>query len=319
VSTRTADGRYPSRPVTVALPGRLASIGVGTTRVAYRGWQAGVPEPVLLAVCTIPDVPGAREFLSVRFGGKSMGRGGLRNFAMAAGVADAEQWGVSSSPHVMPGAAPVYMIDGLASNFPALSGARAARPGALSSMGSAAMMVVCDDPTLPGCDPSPVDPSPPPPPPPTCDPYVDLPMPGCEETIPDSPPLPEAPDLSVVPAPTGSPTACEARTDDPHLSTTTGFGGRINVKASNSCNGVAPQLVSGSLKRERCFLWVFCGWPTIATGSYSNTAAFVQAMANTDCVWRDGWYVGHGFHQTTFPQGIGSTTTVGYARRIRCW
>ena len=57
VAIRTADGRYLSRPATVAVSKATASKDSRTARFAYRGWAAGADSPVLLAVCTIPDDP----------------------------------------------------------------------------------------------------------------------------------------------------------------------------------------------------------------------------------------------------------------------
>ena len=147
MGTRTADGRYPSRTAA-----RIASIGGRTTRLAYRGWQAELPEPAILAVCTIADVPGAREFLSGRLGGKAMDAKALRAFAKSAGATKTEEWGVGVSPHVMQGAAPVSMIDGLASRFPTIRGARRSVVPMLGGSGDAGVMMICDDPSQPGCD-----------------------------------------------------------------------------------------------------------------------------------------------------------------------
>lgn len=156
-----------------------------------------------------------------------------------------------------------------------------------------------------------------------CDPHAIIPEPGCEETIAVEEPLPPSGDLEVAPILEPSLSfeelRCEGRTDYPHRSTTPGFIGRLNVKAHNICPVAMPQFVSVSLLRQKCFLWIFCWWPTIASGSNTGVAATITAMANTDCRWQVGWYVGRGRHETTFPNGVGGATTVTPAVKIRCW
>lgn len=318
VGTRTLDGRYPSRVVTMPWPARLASISSRTARLAYRGWQAGLPEPALLAVCTIADVPGAREFLSGRLGGKAMDAKALRAFAKSAGATKTEEWGLGVSPHVMQGAAPVFMIDGLASRFPTIRGARQSVVPLLGAGGDAGVMMICDDPTAPGCS-GPVDPPPPPPPPPTCDPYVDLPQPGCEETVPTIPPESTMPSVSPIPA--SATNQCWGQTQYAHLSGTLGYEHRVNVHATTECDALTSLSVTVTLHRQRCFLWVFCGWPQIGNvgDDRSSFDDVVDANASEECVWADGWFKGHGYHTATLPEGPGSAETNGPPQYIDCF
>ena len=341
IATRTADGRFPSRSSTIPLPGGLNSSLNRTARFAYRGWKAGVAEPVLLAVCTIPDTPGAREYLSTRFGGRAINAGELRAFAKLAGVTETDDWGPASSPHVMQGATAVYMTDGLVSN------ARSRQTG--SSGGKPAGDLTAQEVTE--CNPDAIIPEPGCEPPPPdgggggggsgggtisgeCDLNAIIPDPACgNETVPDSPPPPVVgePDYSLMTDPdnpmdytVGLVVLCTGLTEYPHLSTTPGFAGRINVKARNTCPQPLPSYVSVSLKRQRCFLWIFCGWPTIASGSYSSpSATLAEAKANADCIWKKGWYRAEGYHQVTYPIGVGTARTYGpaygWAVGITCW
>lgn len=60
VSLRMEDGGYRSRSIKFALPG-VESPAAHATRLAYRGWIAGVAEPALMMVCTVSDAsPGTR-------------------------------------------------------------------------------------------------------------------------------------------------------------------------------------------------------------------------------------------------------------------
>lgn len=310
VARRTDAGGYLGRASSIPLPRGLAD-HQPLARFAYRGWRAGVAEPVTLAICSMPESPAARAFFASAFGGSPMTPAALRNFARLGGVADAEQWGKGTTPHLMQGAPAMYLIDGLAEASPAIRpGSRAAAGRVAGALEGTAAMVVACDPTMIVPDEG-------------CDGYVSE-----EETVPDDPPPPDGepsyslltdPALTLEPSLAG-PIYCEGSTDYPHLSTTIGFSGRINVKSHNSCPVPLPQFVTSTLAREKCFLWVFCSWPAIASGSNSSpSASFITAMANTACVWQKGWYRGIGYHQTTFPQGVGSTRTWSPAVGIRCW
>lgn len=117
VGVRTPSGQYPARSARVSFPAGLMSDQGRTTRFAYRGWAPGMAEPVLLVVCNIPDKPGSREFIAARFRAREMNDAALRAFARMLGVGSGDDlaW---TYPHVMPGAARVYMTDGLVSDFP---------------------------------------------------------------------------------------------------------------------------------------------------------------------------------------------------------
>src|SRR2546423_1828156 len=149
VSMRAPDGLYPSRSVALRLPAGFTSDTRRIARVAYRGWAAGVPEPTLLAVCSIPDVPGIREYVARLFGGSTMSVTELRTFAQSVGVTGADEWDAATSPQVMQGAQPVYMTDGLASDFPA----NLRSPRGVTTGGPTRMVV-------PECDPYAIIPDP---------------------------------------------------------------------------------------------------------------------------------------------------------------
>lgn len=292
VAVRAADGRYRSRSVVVALPKDVASGSVSTARFAYRGWARGVAEPVLLAVCNIPDAPSASAYFEKRFGGKSMNSAQLRSFAQSAGVAGAEKWSAAISPQLMQGAGPAYVTDGLASESPARKAAPSqgvtARKAA--SDGVRAMIVV--DPG--GCDPTAIIPEP------GCPGYGDE-----EEYVPDQPPPPDGilsdytfpfrPPLLPLPLPV---IVCEGLTEDPHLSTTDFFKGRINGKGRTTCGPIPVGIAVSTVVYRQWCKFVLCV-PVQITDivTYSNPSATIaKAQADTACIWASGWYRGYSGH-----------------------
>ena len=307
MAERASDGRYFGRSAVVPLPAGIAFSGGRITLFAYRGWAAGSPDPVQLAVCTIPDGPAARAYFKTRFSGKSMKLGELNSFAKSAGVARVQEWGPATSPGVMQGAQNVYMTDGLVSGSPATSAAPRVElkipSGANFDVGLA-------------CDPNAIIPDP------TCTPLP--------ETVPTTPPAPAADPstslLPLLPAPTATPAPtptvwCTVGTDYPHISTTAGFRGNLNVKSWNDCTAPMFQAVQSTLKRESCFLWVFCSWPTIGLpGFYTNPSA-MQASTNSSasCDWQVGWYRGEGLHTTIYLGETHITRTATDGVWIACW
>jgi hypothetical protein len=197
---------------------------------------------------------------------------------------------------------PVYMTDGLGSDF-------------LAS--TAASM---DEGSLVSADPIT-----------TCDPTALVPEPGCtieEETEPDpeAPPSSEGSDSLGVPIATepvysGSLVAnvCQSLTENPHLSTTIGYAGRINVKSRTTCAQPANLYAAVGLYREKCALWIFCSWVQIAYGEDRRFGTRAEAVANRDCAWQKGWYGGKGFSSASGPDGSGSANTYSPSVFIRCW
>jgi hypothetical protein len=115
---------------------------------------------------------------------------------------------------------------------------------------------------------------------------------------------------------------CQARVDYPHRSTTVRFEGNLSVHATTTCNILVSHTVVARLYREKCFFWVFCGWPKIAEGPpYSNPSAFqATATANRGCEWRVGWYLGRGLHTTVTPsKTVTVPTRSDVAVRLWCW
>jgi hypothetical protein len=292
VAVRAADGHYLSRSVIVALPKNVASSSAGVARFAYRGWAPGVPEPVLLAVCSIPDAPAARAYFENRFDGKSMNSAQLQSFAQSAGVTGVENWLTAGPPQLMQGAGPAYVTDGLASE----SGATKAGP-----LGGVTGMMVVD--SSGSCDPAAIIPAP------GCPGYVDE-----QEYVPDQPPPPPDATPSYVdfqygppPLPLPSIIICNALTEYPHLSTTPGFYGNINVKARTTCPIPLAISVSTALGRQRCTFILCLWWPIGPTDSQSNpSGTFIEAKSNALCVWPVGWYMGISSHTVS---GLGSTVT----------
>lgn len=330
VARRTAEGRYPSRSITVALPGGLAATGGATARFAYRGWAPGLPEPAVLAVCTIPDTPGAREYFATRFGSRAMAPAELSGFAKFVGVTRVNEWGTTSHPYVRQSAKPTYVTDGVVPNAPAT--AAATGDGAAPAGDVTTSTVYCDPNAIipePGCEDggggggggggT------------TCDPSAIIPAPECgEETVSETPPPPvtSEPDYAAMPEPSysvnpeiGVPVVCYGYAPDVHPSTTPQYVGRLNFKPYSECPVPLPQYVYGAIMREKCFLWVLCSWPVVAAGAFQNPSARrAEAHANTDCVWRRGWYRGEGYHQVAYPEGTGHART--YTRGavgIQCW
>jgi hypothetical protein len=300
VAVRTPEGKYLSRSITVRVPAGIASSAAHTSRFAYRGWAAAVPEPAVLAVCTIPDAPAARAHFSNLFRGAPMRHEALRSFARAARVAGAQEWVPRFSPQVMQGAEPVHMTDGLASDY-------LESPVALEDGGTVMYAEMCDPAAL-------------------------VPEPGCateeEETAPDpeTPPPSEGIDSSTVPivAEPGYSTSpsvvnvCESLTEEPHRSTTTGFLGRINVKSRTTCVQPANLVATVGLYRQKCYLYVFCSWPRIAYGEDRRFGTRAEAKANRDCAWPRGWYAGRGFSSASSAEGAGSASTFSQSKYIEC-
>jgi hypothetical protein len=313
IAVRAPDGAYHSHSVTIPLVGGTAP-GASATRFAYRGWTAGVPEPVLLVVCTAPNSTAGLAALTARFGGRAMSGEELRSFAQQEGITDVERWGKAFAPMIMQGAPPTYVTDGLV--LPSLADMAASRARLTRKSGS--------------LDVSPMD---------VCDPNAIIPEPGCDpgdpeqETIPDTPPPdPVDPDLTIIDESTGAtytemPTGilapfCTVGTDYPHRSTTVAYAGNINVKSWNQCTAPMYQSVQTNLRREKCFLWVFCSWPVVAQSlTYTNPSALeVTAPAYASCAWQDGWYEGEGYHTTIYLGGPPiNTHTQSPGVRLKCW
>ena len=299
VGVRSADGHYQTRPVTVPLPKKVSASSTSLARFAYRGWTQGIQEPTILAVCTIPDAASALSYFENLFGAKAMNATELVSFAQSAGVAGAEDW-LAAPPHVMRGAAPAYMTDGLASEANLNKTMRA-------DGGAVAMLV-------PVCDPNAPDPN--------CTTAGE--MPPDPNTPPDPSGLTISPTLDVSSSgfpinrlPTGWP-RCRAGTDNPHGSTTPGSIGRLSVHAHQDCVAPFPQYVSVTLKREKCLWYFICSWLSIAANAYSNPSAMhAETEANATCSW-NAWYRGVGVHQTVFPEGVGGITSSSYDVFIYC-
>jgi hypothetical protein len=306
VAVRSDDGRYPARAAKLAVPPELGARTRAITRFAYRGWIAGRSAPAVMAVCTMPDTPAAREFFLSRFSSRSLTPNELRTFALVTGVTNVSDWSEAERPHVMQGAKVGLMSDGDAMRASALSddlgvvtaGASPQfRDGGVAQLNS------------------------------NCDPNVIIQPPECGgETIPTDPPPthpgPQQVTFSVLPS-VGQTHCVAAALGNPHRSTTTGFAGRINFKAYTECPIPLSSTVRAAVLRQSCFLWVFCQWPIVADNTYSNVARTVQAYANTDCSWKTGWYTGRGVHTTQFPEGPGEARTYapggGWSVKIDCW
>jgi hypothetical protein len=114
---------------------------------------------------------------------------------------------------------------------------------------------------------------------------------------------------------------CQAGTDYPHRSTTVRFQGNLSVHSWTHCNILLSHTVVARLYREKCYFWVFCGWPKIAEGSYSNPSALqARATAARACEWRVGWYMGRGVHTTVHPtKTVTVPTRTDKAVRLWCW
>jgi hypothetical protein len=161
----------------------------------------------------------------------------------------------------------------------------------------------------------------------TCSPYAIEPEPGCtteEEMEPDSevPPRSEGSDsvdYSSSPSDPAVANVCESLTENPHLSTTIGYVGRINVKSRTTCARPANLYASVGLYREKCTLWVFCSWVLIAYGEDRRFGTRAEAKANRDCAWQKGWYGGKGYSSASGPEGSGSANTYSPSVFIRCW
>jgi hypothetical protein len=143
---------------------------------------------------------------------------------------------------------------------------------------------------------------------------VDLPQPGCEETVSPTAPVSELPSDAPVPVPAPTPALCTGSMEYVHLSTSEGGIGELSVHGFTLCPIAQPQRITVTLHRERCFLWLICQWPEIGTrGYYENPSARrADANARSLCSWQSGWFKGKGFHWAMYPDGrAGYTETEG--------
>lgn len=304
VGIRGTDGVYYSRSVKVALPQGIDQPGGPTTRLGYRGWASGSPEPVQIAVCTIPDTPAARQYLEQRLNGRPMNAKQLFRFAQLVGVADVDGWRSGQAPTMMPGRAPIELIDGVARTpverpSPAREATRLL--GTASSPGDVAPMMVTSE-----CDPSAIIPDP------GCEGWTPEPEPEPPTEPPPASPDPETgellqpgePSFSVeLTAPNTTPNICNSGTATPHLSGTPGFLMNVNVHSYGKCQRPVRFQMQTWLTRWKCtgFLWMSCGYKTIATGLQINVVAASTdaSIATTNCTVRRGWYAGCGMHFNT--------------------
>jgi hypothetical protein len=274
VAERSPAGDYRSRTIAVSLPKQIAASSAATIEFAYRGWAATVPEPVLLALCHIPDSRTARTYFEKQFGGKSMTPAELRNFAKSIGVSGADYWEAVGGPRIIHAAANTYVADGLASESQVTKSAPTRDPSAM-------LIPECDPNTDPTCGGTTEDEYVPtePPPAPTYDPWI----------TPNPFPPPSYPTIS-----------CPIKTDYPHISTSRLYLGlgKLNVHGwTGTCNVPAPISVSTTLGRQRCNLFRFCEWvPIGTTDPKSWTGVYVETNSNVVCTWAVGWYLGVSQH-----------------------
>lgn len=305
VAQRSTEESYLTRVSTISLP--AGGPDRQTLRFAYRGWTSGSATPTLLAICNIADFPGAREYFSARFGGEALGSVALKEFGKKSGVLNAADWDSASGPQLLPMAGVSYVIDGLALESPAI---KSNPTNVEKTKGIRAMVLTPCDPTVLIPDPS-------------CDGWVEE-----GETFSETPPaLTEPTSDALLPAPsdvmdpsTGGWIECVGWTDTPHLSTTPGFEGRINVKGHTLCQAPLTLTVVISLQRYQCFLWVFCGWPPFAAGvDFKPYSTSIIGMVNSNCWWRRGWYRGKTTHTVAWVGGANSATSYSYYAYIECW
>lgn len=147
IMTRNSMGRYATAHANLSLPPSLLTSKASPMRIGYRGWSEGVETPTRLAVCSYPDVAGAREYVSTMLGAAMMNAPQLKSFASHLRVANVSTWGRGTSPHLMQGAARIDIVDGRAAAFPRILSASRA----LSGEPTMTAQVICDDPQ-PGCD-----------------------------------------------------------------------------------------------------------------------------------------------------------------------
>jgi hypothetical protein len=298
IAERSAAGDYRSRTIAVSLPKQIAASSAATIEFAYRGWAATVPEPVVLALCNIPDSRTARAYFEKQFGGKSMTSAQLRNFAKSISVSGTDYWEAVGGPRIIHAASTSYVADGLASESQVT---KSAPPGGVVGM----LVPVCDPNTDPTCSGTPEDeyvPTEPPPPPPAFDPWVTQPA---------------------FPTPTYPTINCPIDTDYPHFSNSRPFYGQgiLNVHGwTGPCNVPALISVSTTLGRQRCYIFRFCQWVAIATpGSKSWTGVFIEAYSNVACTWAIGWYLGVTQHSVSaFGYTVSKQSTSHYWTEIKC-
>ena len=292
LAIRSASGGYARKFLSVLLAEGLASGSSDTALFVYRGWSPESQVPAVIATCPMPDTPAARAYLSGRFGSKVMSSDELRALATLSGLPTEESWGTATSRSAQQGTHPVYVTDGLVSQ---------ARISQLEA---------------PAAGPPSVG-------------IANVPIPPDSDYVPTDPPDP-SPYPSEVTIPGFGPytsVTCRNSTDLPHLSTTTGYVGNINVHSWSTCTAPIYQWVQASLKREHCFatgssgyFYHVCQFETIAQSlPYSNTAFTVEQVANTTCAWQISWYRGEGDHKQTYNYFTVPSHTVSADNQIRCW
>jgi len=288
VATRTSDGRYVRHSVSLSLPKNIASSNAAIARFGYRGWANGVVLPVALALCNVPDVPAAHSYFDKQFGAKPMNSAQLKSFARSAGVSGAEGWTAATGPHVEGTEPPAYLIDGLASESPALT------RSSTGDVGVMLMPVPCDPNTDPSCSGGgdgdvPEDPPDPNLPPPS-DPTLDTKNPfGPYYPLPYIPPI-----------------TCIGKTDSVHISSVAAFYGKqvVQVKAHTTCPVILPISVDTQIGRNFC-LFRFCAWAPIgASDPQRKTSTNVDSKSYGKCTWETGWYLGKSYHSVTFSSGV---------------
>lgn len=291
VASRTSDGRYVGRSGAVPVP---QSAGLSSTRLirfGYRGWAAGVPDPVRLAVCTIPDTPGARAHFARVFGGSAKDFAELRRFAADARVPGAETWRPDEVPAGIVDPASSYITDGVT----------ASGGGEIS-------------PSLVACDPNAI-----------------VPEPGCEDQEPppdpNEPPIgpPPAPNLSYDPA-TGSTNLdmdysvlgyfCDARTYAPVKGVYTIFARHlVDCYAGWTVYSVT---VNGNIQRRMSIL----GWPWWSTVGRAPTQersglGVVETTTVISCN-RSGRYRSNTFTKVSRGVGFDNYSSPGPESSIQC-
>lgn len=294
VSSHRQDGRYISRSIHVPLPRGLASQTGNLARFAYAGPLDRDSSWSRLALCTIPDTPGAQQYFASLFRGRLIASqadsAGAQ--ALGSGTLRAAATGVQRSTIKL--GLPVYYAESSTKSAPLTF---AATP-----------LTACDPNAIiqdPGCTPdnggggsgsAGVN---------YCDPNAILPPPGCiyeNEYV--EPPV--SPQIFGPPSSITGPTisGCAGTADIGAV-----IGGArpyVVMFRREACTTVMPLIVINiQLEREHCLLWsFFCVWRGWGLQSVFPAAnALIHEVRTVENTYMTGYYRTRGIATLSFPSG----------------
>lgn len=295
VAERRPDNRYVSRFAAFMFADGSAS-SVSPVLYAHRAWSPDSPLPVAIVLCALPDTPEARASFRARFSGQVMSTAQLRSLATLSGSIHGQDWATASTLQPPAGKRLAYFTEGLAAQarIPVQSGTTDGGGGVGTF-------------------------------------NVPIP-PDSGEFVPTTPPPPAGPDdvttqIPIVVAPFVI--RCQNKTDDTHLSGSTGFGMNVSVHAWTRCPQPVILAVTTNLQRQRCFHIPSpspgvppveqCIWETLNQSPPQIIFhTYMNRFANAYCAWPTGWYRGFADHSAVINGSSAGTRTWGVSAYLVC-